>query len=61
MREVLPRDNPDELHAALDVLNQATLPLAERLMNAVVRATLRDQKIEEVDVDHLAPTRGDTP
>jgi Fe-S protein assembly chaperone HscA len=62
VREVLPKDNPDELHAALDVLNHATLPLAERLMNAVVRATLRDQKIEEVDVDHLAPTRsGDTP
>ena len=36
-------DNPDRLREALDELNQATTPLAERLMNAVTLA-LRDQQ-----------------
>jgi molecular chaperone DnaK (HSP70) len=53
VRKVLETTNPDELHRALDELNAATLPLAERLMNAVVRSTLQDKKMEEVDADRL--------
>jgi Fe-S protein assembly chaperone HscA len=53
VRKVMDTANPDELHQALDELNAATLPLAERLMNAVVRSTLQDRKMEEVDADKL--------
>ncbi len=55
VREAMGRNQPDELHQALDALNHATSALAERLMNAVVKATLRDRKIEEVDADRLTP------
>jgi molecular chaperone DnaK len=53
VRGTLETTNPDELHRALDELNTATLPLAERLMNAVVRSTLKDRKMEEVDAEKL--------
>jgi Fe-S protein assembly chaperone HscA len=53
VREAVPADNTDALHAALDELNQATLPLAECLMNAVVRATLKDRQMEQVDAEKL--------
>jgi Fe-S protein assembly chaperone HscA len=41
-------DDPDKLQAALDQLNTATQPLAERLMNAVVKATVAGHKPDEV-------------
>jgi molecular chaperone DnaK (HSP70) len=41
-------DSPDPLHEALDELNKATIPLAERLMNAVTNAALKDRKLEEI-------------
>ena len=43
----------DRLQQALDELNQATLPLAEQLMNAVVKATLRDRQMAEVKPGNL--------
>jgi hypothetical protein len=46
-------DNGDALQQALDELNAATLPLAEQLMNAVVRTTLRDKEMSEVDARKL--------
>jgi Fe-S protein assembly chaperone HscA len=46
-------DNGDALHGALEELNQATLPLAEQLMNAVVRTTLKDRQMEQVDAEKL--------
>ena len=33
--------------------NQATLPLAERLMNSVVRSTLKDRQMEDVNPNAL--------
>ena len=41
-------DNPDTLQAALDQLAAATQPLAERIMNAVVKATLAGHTPAEV-------------
>jgi molecular chaperone DnaK (HSP70) len=43
----------DQLQRALDELNAATLPLAEQLMNAVVRTTLRDKDMSEIDARKL--------
>ena len=51
--EAMQGDNGDVLHAALDELNRTTLPLAERLMNAVVRTTLKDRQMGEVDAKKL--------
>jgi Fe-S protein assembly chaperone HscA len=42
-------DSGDALQQALDELNNATLPLAEQLMNAVVKATLKDRQMQEVN------------
>jgi Fe-S protein assembly chaperone HscA len=44
-------DNPERLQAALDQLNSATQPLAERMMNAVVKATLAGHTPTEVTTD----------
>jgi molecular chaperone DnaK (HSP70) len=41
-------DNPDSLQSALDQLAAATQPLAERMMNAVVKATLAGHTPAEV-------------
>jgi molecular chaperone DnaK len=43
----------DTLRAALDALAGATQPLAERLMNAVVTATLKDKKAGELKPELL--------
>jgi Fe-S protein assembly chaperone HscA len=48
-RQAIQGDNPDRLHEALDELNKATTPLAERVMNAVTKAVLKDRKLEEVN------------
>jgi molecular chaperone DnaK (HSP70) len=48
-RQAMQGDSPDRLHEALDELNKATTPLAERMMNAVTKAALRDRKMEEID------------
>jgi Fe-S protein assembly chaperone HscA len=53
VREAMQGDSGDVLHAALDELNRATLPLAERLMNAVVRTTLKDRQLEQVNPNEL--------
>jgi Fe-S protein assembly chaperone HscA len=52
-REAMRGDNGDTLQQALDELNAATQPLAEQLMNAVVRSTLRDKDMSAVDVKKL--------
>jgi molecular chaperone DnaK (HSP70) len=44
-------DDPDRLQAALDGLTAATQPLAERMMNAVVTATLKGHTAAEVTTD----------
>lgn len=41
------------LHEAVDALGAATLPLAELLMNAVVRQTLKDRQMAEVSPNKL--------
>jgi hypothetical protein len=41
-------DSAEALRVALDGLASATQPLAERLMNAVVAATLKDRAPDEV-------------
>ena len=52
-RQAMQGDSPDRLHEALDELNKATTPLAERLMNAVTKAALRDRKMEEIDPESI--------
>jgi molecular chaperone DnaK (HSP70) len=52
-REAMGGNNGDALQQALDELNAATQPLAEQLMNAVVRSTLRDKDMAAVDVKKL--------
>jgi hypothetical protein len=41
-------DDGERLQQALDDLNRQTQPLAERLMNAVVRKTLEGKQMSEV-------------
>jgi molecular chaperone DnaK (HSP70) len=53
VREAVPGDSGNRLQEALDELNAATMPLAERLMNNVVRATLKDRAMAEVDPKKL--------
>ncbi len=53
VREAMRGDDGNRLQAALDELNAATTPLAERLMNQVVRATLKDRSMAEVDPKKL--------
>jgi Fe-S protein assembly chaperone HscA len=48
-RQAMQGDGPDRLHEALDELNKATMPLAERVMNAVTKAALKDRKMQEID------------
>jgi Fe-S protein assembly chaperone HscA len=48
VRAVKEGDDPDRLQAALDGLAAATQPLAERMMNAVLTATLKDKAPDEV-------------
>ena len=52
-RAAMQGDNGDALQHALDELNAATLPLAEQLMNSVVRSTLRDKDMDTMDVKKL--------
>ncbi len=51
-------NDPDKLQAALDRLAQATQPLAERMMNAVVRATLAGHTPAEVTTDLVEKPKG---
>ncbi len=53
VRLVLQTQDGSALQAALDELNSATIPLAERLMNSVVRATLKDRSLAEVNPSKL--------
>lgn len=48
VRELIPGNDGNSLQTALDELNAATLPLAERLMNQVVKSTLRDRTMQEI-------------
>jgi Fe-S protein assembly chaperone HscA len=52
-RSAMQGDSGDQLQEALDELNKATLPLAERLMNNVVRSTLKDRAMAEVNPSKL--------
>ena len=52
-RQAMQAEEPERLHEALDELNKATLPLAERVMNAVTKAALRDRKMEEINPRNL--------
>jgi molecular chaperone DnaK len=52
-RQAMQANEPERLHEALDELNKATLPLAERIMNAVTKAALRDRKMEEINPNKL--------
>jgi Fe-S protein assembly chaperone HscA len=52
-RQAMQANEPNPLHEALDELNKATLPLAERIMNAVTKAALRDRKMEEINPNKL--------
>ena len=52
-RQALPGESGNALQEALDELNAATLPLAELLMNSVVRSTLKDRTMQEVDTNKL--------
>ena len=51
VRSAYAGDNPDPLQAALDQLAAATQPLAERIMNAVVKATLTGHAPADVTTD----------
>ncbi len=53
VRQAMTGTDGDRLQQALDELNQATLPLAEQLMNAVVKATLRDRQMADVKPGNL--------
>jgi molecular chaperone DnaK len=53
VRQAMTGTDGDHLQQALDELNQATLPLAEQLMNAVVKATLRDRPLADVKPGNL--------
>jgi Fe-S protein assembly chaperone HscA len=52
-RQAMQGDNGDRLQEAVDELGAATLPLAKRLMDTVVRKTLQDKQMEEVNPDRL--------
>lgn len=51
-------DQPERLQAALDQLSTATQALAERMMNAVVRATLSGHKPDEVSTALIEKSNG---
>jgi molecular chaperone DnaK (HSP70) len=50
--------DPDRLRQSLDRLSQATQPLAELLMNAVVTATLKDKVADDLKPELLDDRRG---
>src|SRR5262245_17299264 len=52
-RQAIAGDDVDRLQEAVDELASATAPLAERMMNAVVRSTLEGKKMEEVNPEEL--------
>jgi Fe-S protein assembly chaperone HscA len=52
-RSAVEGDDGDALQSALDELNAATLPLAEQLMNAVVKSTLRDRDAGALSAKNL--------
>jgi molecular chaperone DnaK (HSP70) len=52
-RQAMRAGEPDRLHEALDELNKATAPLAERIMNAVTQAALKDRKMAEINPNKL--------
>ncbi|MBI1918145.1 MAG: Fe-S protein assembly chaperone HscA [Planctomycetes bacterium] len=52
-RQAIAGDDVDRLQEAVDELASATAPLAEMMMNAVVRATLEGKKMEEVNPEKL--------
>jgi Fe-S protein assembly chaperone HscA len=54
------KDNgdPDKLQAALDQLNAATHPLAERMMNAVVKATLAGNAPADLTIGLVEKPKG---
>ncbi len=53
VRQAIGGDDVDRLQEALDELGKAAAPLAERMMNAVVRATLAGKTMEEVNPEKL--------
>lgn len=57
VRQAMTAESPQPLRHALDALAQATQPLAEVLMNAVVSQALKDRKPEELTPDIV--DRGD--
>src|SRR5436190_20840962 len=52
-RERIQGDDVDQLQQAVDELAAATSPLAELMMNAVVRSTLQGKQMQEVDPTKL--------
>jgi molecular chaperone DnaK len=48
-RNAMQRNDLDQLQEAADELSAATLPLAELLMNRVVKATLENRQMDQVD------------
>src|SRR5207247_1972744 len=53
-RERIQGEDVDRLQQAVDELAAATSPLAELMMNAVVRSTLQGKQMQEVDPSKLA-------
>ena len=53
LRQAISGDDVDRLQEAVDELASATAPLAELMMNAVVRSTLEGKKMEEVSPEEL--------
>jgi Fe-S protein assembly chaperone HscA len=52
-RQAITGDDVDRLQEAVDELASATAPLAELMMNAVVRSTLEGKKMEEMNPEKL--------
>src|SRR5439155_136781 len=52
-RQAIRGDDVDRLQEAADALASATAPLAELMMNAVVRSTLAGKKMEDVNPEKL--------
>jgi Fe-S protein assembly chaperone HscA len=52
-RHAIQGSDVDRLQEAADELSAATLPLAELIMNRVVKATLQDRQLEQVNPENL--------
>ncbi len=52
-RQAMRGDDVNRLHAAVDALGAATMPLAELLMNAVLKTTLKDRTPDDVRPDTI--------